>query len=59
MEPILFECRLLCPSRSMLSITFLVKVEAKWHGTKETFERFYIAGGNVKTGLMSASIVSA
>jgi SSS family transporter len=42
-----------------LAVTLLVKVETKWLGTKKTFEWFYTAGRNVKTGLIASSVVSA
>ena len=41
------------------SVTLLVRVEHKWLGTRKTFEWFYTAGRNVKTGLIAASLVSA
>ena len=42
-----------------ISVTLLVRVEHKWLGTRKTFEWFYTAGRNVKTGLIAASLVSA
>ncbi len=42
-----------------LAVTFLVKAETKWLGTRKTFEWFYTAGRNVKTGLIASSVVSA
>jgi Na+/proline symporter len=42
-----------------ISVTLLVRVERKWLGTRKTFEWFYTAGRNVKTGLIAASLVSA
>lgn len=36
-----------------VSVTLLVRVEHKWLGTRKTFEWFYTAGRNVKTGLIS------
>jgi SSS family transporter len=42
-----------------IAVTLLVRVEHKWLGTKKTFEWFYTAGRNVKTGLIAASLVSA
>ena len=32
------------------SVTLVVRVEHKWLGTRKTFEWFYTAGRNVKTG---------
>jgi SSS family transporter len=40
-------------------VTLLVRAESKWLGTKKTFEWFYTAGRNVKSGLISASVVSS
>ncbi|HJT47430.1 MAG TPA: sodium/solute symporter [Nitrososphaeraceae archaeon] len=40
-------------------VTLLVRAETKWLGTKKTFEWFYTAGRNVKTGLIASSVVSA
>ncbi len=40
-------------------VTFLIKAEMKWLGTKNTFEWFSTAGRSIKTGLIAASIVSA
>jgi urea-proton symporter len=42
-----------------VAVTLLIRVEHKWLGTKKTFEWFYTAGRNVKTGLIAASLVSA
>ncbi|HKU50333.1 MAG TPA: sodium/solute symporter [Nitrososphaera sp.] len=42
-----------------IAVTFLVKAETKWLGTRKTFEWFYTAGRNVKTGLIASSVVSA
>lgn len=42
-----------------IAVTLLVRVEHKWLGTRKTFEWFYTAGRNVKTGLIAASLVSA
>jgi Na+/proline symporter len=42
-----------------LIVSLLVKVETKWLGTRKTFEWFYTAGRNVKTGLIACSVVSA
>lgn len=42
-----------------LAVTFLVKVETKWLGTRKTSEWFYTAGRTIKTGLIASSIVSA
>jgi urea-proton symporter len=42
-----------------ITVTLLVRVEHKWLGTRKTFEWFYTAGRNVKTGLIAASLVSA
>jgi SSS family transporter len=42
-----------------LVVTLLVRAETKWLGTRKTFEWFYTAGRNVKTGLIAASVVSA
>jgi SSS family transporter len=42
-----------------LVVTLLVRIESKWLGTKKTFEWFYTAGRNVKSGLIAASVVSA
>jgi SSS family transporter len=42
-----------------LIVTLLVKAETKWLGTRKTFEWFYTAGRNVKTGLIACSVVSA
>lgn len=42
-----------------LVVTFLIKAEIKWLGTKNTFEWFSTAGRNVKTGLITVSVVSA
>lgn len=42
-----------------LIVSVLVKVETKWLGTRKTFEWFYTAGRNVKTGLIACSVVSA
>lgn len=42
-----------------LVVTLLVKAETKWLGTRKTFEWFYTAGRNVKTGLIASSVVSA
>jgi hypothetical protein len=35
-----------------------VRTESKWLGTKKTFEWFYTAGRNAKSGLIAASVVS-
>ncbi|MGC2382381.1 MAG: hypothetical protein WA631_04655 [Nitrososphaeraceae archaeon] len=40
-------------------VTLLVRAESKWLGTKKTFEWFYTAGRNVKSGLIAASVVSS
>ena len=40
-------------------VTLLVRAESKWLGTKKTFEWFYAAGRNVKSGLIAASVVSS
>jgi SSS family transporter len=42
-----------------LVVTLLVRAETKWLGTRKTFEWFYTAGRNVKTGLIATSVVSA
>lgn len=42
-----------------LVVTFLIKAEIKWLGTKNTLEWFSTAGRNVKTGLITVSVVSA
>ncbi len=42
-----------------IAVTLLVRVEHKWLGTRKTFEWFYTAVRNVKTGLIAASLVSA
>jgi urea-proton symporter len=42
-----------------LVVTFLIKAETKWLGTRHTLEWFSTAGRNVKTGLIAASVVSA
>jgi SSS family transporter len=42
-----------------IAVTLLVRVEHRWLGTRKTFEWFYTAGRNVKTGLIAASLVSA
>jgi SSS family transporter len=42
-----------------LVVTLLVRAETKWLGTRKTFEWFYTAGRNVKTGLIASSVVSA
>lgn len=42
-----------------LVVTFLIKAEIKWLGTKSTLEWFSTAGRNVKTGLITVSVVSA
>jgi SSS family transporter len=42
-----------------LVVTLLVKAETKWLGTRKTFEWFYTAGRNIKTGLIASSVVSA
>lgn len=42
-----------------VAVTLLIRVEHKWLGTRKTFEWFYTAGRNVKTGLIAASLVSA
>jgi hypothetical protein len=36
-------------------VTFLVKAESKWLGTRETSEWFSRAGRNIKTGLIASS----
>ena len=41
------------------AVILLVRVENKWLGTRKTFEWFYTAGRNVKTGLIAASLVSS
>lgn len=41
------------------AVTLLVRIEHKWLGTRKTFEWFYTAGRNVKTGLIAASLVSS
>jgi SSS family transporter len=40
-------------------VTFLIKAETKWLGTRQSLEWFSTAGRNVKTGLIASSIVSA
>ena len=40
-------------------VTLLVRAESKWLGTKKTFEWFYTAGRNVKSGLIAACVVSS
>jgi SSS family transporter len=40
-------------------VTFLIKAEFKWLGTKNNLEWFSTAGRSIKTGLVAASIVSA
>jgi urea-proton symporter len=42
-----------------LAVTFLVRAETKWLGTKKTFEWFSTAGRSVKAGLIASSVVSA
>lgn len=42
-----------------LAVTFMVKAETKWLGTRKTSEWFYTAGRTIKTGLIASSIVSA
>jgi SSS family transporter len=42
-----------------LVVTFLIKAEIKWLGTKNTLEWFSTAGRNIKTGLIAVSVVSA
>jgi len=36
-------------------VTFIVKAESKWLGTRETSEWFYGAGRNIRTGLIASS----
>jgi urea-proton symporter len=38
-----------------LVVTFLVKAESKWLGTRETSEWFSRVGRNIKTGLIASS----
>ncbi|HEV8388039.1 MAG TPA: sodium/solute symporter [Nitrososphaera sp.] len=42
-----------------LVVTFLIKAETKWLGTRQSLEWFSTAGRNVKTGLIASSVVSA
>jgi urea-proton symporter len=42
-----------------IMITMLARTESKWLGTKKTFEWYYTAGRNVKSGLIAASVVSS
>jgi urea-proton symporter len=39
-------------------VRMVVRTESKWLGTKKTFEWFYTAGRNVKSGLSAAAVVS-
>jgi SSS family transporter len=42
-----------------LVVTFLIKAETKWLGTRQSLEWFSTAGRSVKTGLIASSVVSA
>jgi SSS family transporter len=42
-----------------LVVSFLIKAETKWLGTRQSLEWFSTAGRNVKAGLIATSVVSA